>query len=84
MSQAALRPAGSRFDAERVRAEFPILRRTQRGRPLVYLDSAATAQKPRAVIDAVSRFYEESYASVHRGAPDASRYTTRSMVVSNP
>jgi len=77
MNRPALRPAGARLDAERVRGEFPILRRTQRGKPLVYLDSAATAQKPRAVIDAVSRFYEESYASVHRGVYELSERATR-------
>jgi cysteine desulfurase/selenocysteine lyase len=55
------------FDVARARAEFPILARTVHGKPLVYLDSAATTQKPRAVIDAVSRFYEETNANVHRG-----------------
>ena len=47
----------SAFDVEAVRKQFPILARTQRGKPLAYLDTAATAQKPRAVIDAVSDFY---------------------------
>ncbi|NCD19027.1 MAG: cysteine desulfurase [Actinobacteria bacterium] len=51
-----------------LRADFPILGRTVRGKPLVYLDSAATSQKPRSVIDAESRFYERSNAAVHRGA----------------
>jgi cysteine desulfurase/selenocysteine lyase len=51
---------------ERVRGDFPILARTVGGRPLVYLDSAATAQKPRAVLDAVRAFYERSNANVHR------------------
>jgi cysteine desulfurase/selenocysteine lyase len=59
-----------------VREEFPILARSQRGKPLVYLDSAATAQKPRAVIDAVSRFYAESYASIHRGVYELSEHAT--------
>jgi cysteine desulfurase/selenocysteine lyase len=54
------------FDLARVRAEFPILSRTIAGRRLVYLDSAATSQKPRAVLDAVRRFYERDYANVHR------------------
>ncbi len=57
----------SGLDVERVRAEFPILERTVGGRPLVYLDSAATAQKPAAVLEAMDRFYRESYASVARG-----------------
>ena len=52
--------------AERVRADFPILERTIGGRRLVYLDSAATAQKPRQVLDAVRLFYERSNANVHR------------------
>ena len=51
-----------------VRADFPILGRTVRGKPLVYLDSAATAQKPRVVIEAEKTFYERSNAAVHRGA----------------
>ena len=50
-----------------VRRDFPILAQTVRGRPLVYLDSAATAQKPRAVIDAISRYYLDDNANVHRG-----------------
>ena len=52
--------------AERVRPDFPILERTIGGRRLVYLDSAATAQKPRQVLDAVRLFYERSNANVHR------------------
>ncbi|AXH95153.1 aminotransferase class V-fold PLP-dependent enzyme [Ornithinimicrobium avium] len=53
----------------RVRADFPLLSRTVRGgRPLVYLDSGATAQKPRVVLDAEREFYERHYAAVHRGA----------------
>jgi cysteine desulfurase/selenocysteine lyase len=55
------------FDVERVRGDFPILARKVHGKPLVYLDSAASAQKPRAVIDVMTRFYEEDYANIHRG-----------------
>ena len=55
------------FDVDRVRADFPILGRQVNGRPLVYLDNGASAQKPRAVIDAVTRGYAEEYANVHRG-----------------
>jgi cysteine desulfurase/selenocysteine lyase len=56
------------LDAERLRAEFPVLRReVSPGVPLVYLDSAATAQKPRAVIAAMSSFYENQNANIHRG-----------------
>ena len=55
------------FDVERVREDFPILRRQVRGRPLTYLDNAATTQKPRAVLDALASYYTTSNANVHRG-----------------
>jgi cysteine desulfurase/selenocysteine lyase len=55
------------LDVERIRADFPILSRTVGDKPLVYLDSAATSQKPRAVIDAEREFYERHNANVHRG-----------------
>jgi len=55
------------YDVEAIRADFPILSRQVHGKPLVYLDNGASAQKPRAVIDAVSRTYENEYANVHRG-----------------
>ena len=60
-------PVAGVWDVERVRKDFPILFSTAHGKPLVYLDNAATSQKPRAVIDAVQDFYEESNANVHRG-----------------
>lgn len=55
------------FDIERVRADFPILSREVYGKPLVYLDNAASAQKPAVVIDAMREAYEAEYANVHRG-----------------
>ncbi len=55
------------LDVARIQADFPILRREVRGRRLVYLDSASSAQKPQAVLDAMDRVYRESYANVHRG-----------------
>jgi cysteine desulfurase/selenocysteine lyase len=55
------------FDIEAVRADFPILARTVHGKPLVYLDNAATAHKPRAVLDAERHVYEQIYSNVHRG-----------------
>jgi len=58
---------GPSLDVEQVRKDFPILLQEVRGKPLVYLDSAATSQKPRAVIDAVARYYLEDNANVHRG-----------------
>jgi len=64
------------FDVERVRADFPILAQEVFGKPLVYLDSAASAQKPRQVIDAMSHAYETCYANVHRGVHRMSQLTT--------
>ncbi|MAG30384.1 MAG: cysteine desulfurase CsdA [Deltaproteobacteria bacterium] len=55
------------FDVETIRQDFPILTTESRGHPLVYLDSAASTQKPRAVIDAMSDFYAGHYANIHRG-----------------
>ncbi len=66
MSSQAEAPAAA-LDVERIRGDFPILQRTVRGRPLVYLDSAATTQKPRAVLDALARYYANGNANVHRG-----------------
>ncbi len=64
------------FDAEAIRAEFPILARQVNGKPLVYLDSAASAQKPRAVIDAMVHAMEHSYSNVHRGLHTLANETT--------
>ncbi len=55
------------YDVERLRADFPILAEHPYGKPLVYLDNAASAQKPKAVIDRLTHFYEHEYANVHRG-----------------
>ena len=55
------------FDPESVRREFPILAQQVYGKPLVFLDSAASAQKPRRVLDAMTTFYEHDYANIHRG-----------------
>ncbi|MGD1211394.1 MAG: cysteine desulfurase [Candidatus Acidiferrales bacterium] len=65
-----------RFDIERVRADFPILQQKVRGKPLVYLDNAATSQKPRAVIEAISRYYEGTNANIHRGVHFLSEHAT--------
>jgi cysteine desulfurase/selenocysteine lyase len=56
-----------RFDVERLRADFPILQTSVRGRPLVYVDNAATSQKPRQVIEATSHYYAAQNANIHRG-----------------
>ena len=78
------------FDVEAIRRDFPILAREVYGRKLVYLDNAASAQKPRAVIDAVTHAYESEYANVHRGlhflsnaatdAYEAARETVRAFL----
>lgn len=66
----------SAFDVARVRKDFPILATTHRGKPLVFLDSGASAQKPRAVIDAMKEMMETAYANVHRGAYHLSEQAT--------
>ncbi|MBA2303592.1 MAG: cysteine desulfurase [Acidobacteria bacterium] len=83
------RTAPPAFDVQKIRNDFPILRRRVHGHPLVYLDNAATTQKPQAVIDALTRYYTESNANVHRGvhhlsevatiAYDAARTTVRTF-----
>lgn len=55
------------FDVEKIRADFPILSREVNGKPLVYLDNGASAQKPQVVIDAITKAYAEEYSNVHRG-----------------
>lgn len=64
------------LDAERVRRDFPILAQEVNGHPLVYLDNAATSQKPRQVIDALRSYYEQDNANVHRGMHELSRRAT--------
>lgn len=73
---AARKPAAAAFDIERIRADFPILAEKIHGKPLVFLDSGASAQKPRAVIDAMTRMYEHTYANVHRGIYHLSQAAT--------
>ncbi len=64
------------FDVQRIRQDFPILSQPQHGKPLVFLDSGASAQKPRAVIEAMTRCMETAYANVHRGAYRLSEVAT--------
>ncbi len=66
-AQAASIEAALPYDVEAYRKDFPILSETVHGRPLVYLDNGASAQKPRQVIDAITHVYEHEYANVHRG-----------------
>ena len=70
---AARRPA---YDVAQVRRDFPILATRMNDRPLVYLDTAASAQKPAVVIDALKHFYEHDYANIHRGVYDLSQRAT--------
>jgi cysteine desulfurase / selenocysteine lyase len=76
MSIAAKSISSAGFDVERVRADFPILAQKVRGKPLVYLDNAATTQKPRAVIEAISKYYEGTNSNVHRGVHYLSEQAT--------
>jgi cysteine desulfurase/selenocysteine lyase len=64
------------FDVDKVREDFPVLKQRIHGKPLVYLDSAATAQKPFAVIDAIRRFHEVDCANIHRGVHELSQRST--------
>ncbi|MEG3113124.1 cysteine desulfurase SufS [Pantoea sp. T14] len=68
-----------KFDLERIREDFPILKREVNGHPLAYLDSAASAQRPLAVINAESHFYQHGYAAVHRGIHTLSAQATSDM-----
>jgi len=69
--------AGSSFDVAAIREDFPMLSTRMRGHPLCYLDSGASAQKPQAVIDAMSDFYSRGYANIHRGVYQLSADATR-------
>ena len=64
------------FDVTALRAEFPALAQQVHGKPLVYLDNAATTQKPRAVLDALRHYYEHDNANVHRGVHTLSERAT--------
>jgi cysteine desulfurase / selenocysteine lyase len=68
--------ATSAYDLEKIRADFPILRQKVRGKPLVYLDNAATSQKPQVVINAITRYYERDNANIHRGVHFLSEHAT--------
>jgi cysteine desulfurase/selenocysteine lyase len=64
------------FEVERVREDFPALRQHVNGKPLIYLDNAATTQKPRSVVEAIRRFYEQDCSNVHRGVHTLSQRAT--------
>jgi cysteine desulfurase/selenocysteine lyase len=68
--------AERKLDARKLRADFPIFEQLIHGNPLAYLDSAASSQKPRHVLDAMTKFYETSYANIHRGVYDLGERAT--------
>ncbi|MCB1884245.1 MAG: cysteine desulfurase [Geminicoccaceae bacterium] len=76
MNAVLTREATAAYDVEAVRARFPILKTKMQGQPLVYLDSAASAQKPDVVIDAFKQVYEHDYANIHRGVYEFSQRAT--------
>ncbi|NND08514.1 MAG: cysteine desulfurase [Saprospiraceae bacterium] len=67
MEHVASKAIEDHWDVEEIRNEFPLLKNTMHGKPLVFLDSAASSQKPRVVIDAISQYYSSQHANVHRG-----------------
>ncbi|MDH3685007.1 MAG: aminotransferase class V-fold PLP-dependent enzyme, partial [Myxococcales bacterium] len=75
MSAAQSEPVS--YDIARIRSDFPILTGSMHGQPLAYLDSASSAQKPRAVTDAMTHLFENDYANVHRGVYQLSATSTR-------
>jgi len=76
MSDTLIHPSTPALDVRRIREDFPILRETVNGRPIVYLDNAASTQKPRQVIDAIATHYERNNANVHRGIHELSNRAT--------
>jgi cysteine desulfurase/selenocysteine lyase len=71
-----VRKTAPAYDVEKIRTDFPILQRKVHGHPLVYLDNAATSQKPQSVIDAMVRYYEGENANIHRGVHYLSQIAT--------
>lgn len=70
------------FDVQKIRAQFPILLQTVNGKPLVYFDNGATSQKPQVVIDAISKYYQEINANIHRGVHTLSQLATDAYEIS--
>src|SRR5215468_11547101 len=67
---------GNEFDVEKIRRDFPILHQSVHGKPLVYLDNAATTQKPLAVIEALDHYYRTDNSNIHRGVHTLSERAT--------
>ena len=76
MATAPVQPV---YDIDKIRADFPILSRQVNGKPLVYLDSAASAQKPNQVIEALVAAYQDTYSNVHRGLHFLSEASTDAL-----
>lgn len=72
-----VKPFRDNFDVARIRADFPILKQKVNGKPLVYLDNAATSQKPQSVLDALRQYYTEDNSNVHRGVHELSQRATK-------
>src|SRR6266511_2570583 len=70
-------PKAEALDVERIRKDFPILDRTSHGKPIVYLDSANTSQKPRQVIDTLTEYYERHNANLYRAVYELAEEATR-------
>ena len=75
----SLAEATAALDVQKIRQDFPILRRTVHGKPLVYLDNAATTQKPQPVLDTLARYYAQENANIHRGVYFLSEEATRAV-----
>src|SRR5262245_18260665 len=76
MSTLSSSAATAACDVAKIREDYPVLKQKVHGKPLVYLDNAATAQKPQAVIDAIVKFYEVDCANIHRGVHELSQRST--------
>ncbi len=74
--KAATTSTANRFDVEKIRADFPVLRQTVNGKPLVYLDNAASSQVPQVVIDRGSIYLEDEHSNIHRGVHYLSQKAT--------
>ena len=74
--RSSMAPSASSLDVEKIRADFPILKQQVNGKPLVYLDNAATSQKPQVVIDTLERYYSAENSNVHRGVHTLSQLAT--------
>src|SRR5207245_5204527 len=75
----AVQAPAQKLDAHAIRGDFPIFEQEFHGKPLAFLDSAASSQKPRQMLEAINRFYETSYANVHRGVYELAERATEGL-----